>query len=126
MNRNDEPKGSHLLTLASDGAGYVASYLQGDNRETMVTMWLPRQVVDGAVFHASRLALDLATDGWVMVYAEGTSSQTLARATLETLITTALEVLDPESDMNQLPMLEAQLEAGLAAVRQAVARLRSS
>ena len=126
MNQNDPPHGSHYVTLAPDGTGYVASYRQGDGREAVVTLWLPRQIVDGAVLGASGLALDLAADGTVMVYAEGTGSRTLARATLETLIMAALEVLDPESDLNYLPILEAQLEAGLAAVRQAGARLRSS
>ena len=109
MNRNDEPHGSHHLTLAPDGAGYFANYRQGDGRQAMVTLWLPRHVVDRAVFDARKLALDLTADGTVMVYAEGTGSQTLARATLETLITAALEVLDAEGDLQQLPLVQRQV-----------------
>ncbi len=105
------------FALSPDGDGYLASFGQGEGAGSLVRLWLPRKLVDTAVFKAANLNIDLAADGTVMVYADCDGGQTIARASLEALIAAMLDVLDRNEDIPQLETLEGQLERSLDAIR---------
>jgi len=107
------------FALSPDGAGYLACYGKEGDDTPLVRLWLPRQVVDAAVLGVAGLMLDIAADGTVMAYADRAGGQTVARASLKSLIAVTLELLDRDEDLPWLGSLEAQLERSLAAVKRA-------
>lgn len=105
------------FALSPDGDGYLVSFGQGDGANSLVRLWLTRQLVETTVFEAAGLKIDMAADGTVMVYADCDGGHTIARASLEALIAAMLDVIDRNEDMPQLEALEGQLERSLDAIR---------
>jgi len=115
---------------------YVAGFRELNGSAISVEIILPADLVEQTVLSNSRLSVGLASDGRLVLDAEGLGGQTMASAnvaggvreqTLESLMTACLdpELLASEDDaVGDLTLLRAQLVRALAQLDATLERLK--
>lgn len=108
------------VAFALTGDAYIARVRSSADREPIVTLILPRAVVDRAVLDAAQARLEVRLDGMVAAYLDA-DSRTLSSARLSELIAGAVsaDALAAEDDPTLISRLEAELERALDIVRRA-------
>lgn len=98
------------------GDSYVASLSDGEIGAAILTIRLPREIVEGAVLASSRIELEVRTTGAVIAYTD--NDRDLASRPVGDLIAEALEACVPSEEAKDLVALEAILANALARLRQ--------
>ncbi len=101
------------LNVAGDG--YVASLSDGESGAAILTIRLPRGIVEEAVLASSRIGLEVRITGAVVAYSD--DERDLVSRPVGDLIAEALDVCAPSEEANDLVALEAMLANALARLR---------
>lgn len=111
------------FALSAEHDDYSASLLDAVSEVPVITIRLPRRVVERAVLEAVGVSLELRTNGTVAVYAEASDLDTVTATSLLLLVRDAVELLGTKEIAEELTYLEAALAQALSVVRE---RLRGS
>ena len=111
------PMSPFAIGLSADAERYVVSYGEAGSDAPFVRLFIPRELVDEVAFLAGGLALEIAASGAVAVFANRGDGRNLVQASIDALISDALEVLDRDNDYVDLGVLEEKLQRSLEAVR---------
>lgn len=117
MKTTAAPMSPFAVGLSADAERYVVSCGEASSDAPFVRLFIPRDLVDAVAFQAGGLALETAANGVVTVFANHGDGRSLAQASIDGLISDALEVLDRDNDYVDLGVLEGKLQRSLEAVK---------
>ena len=117
MKTTAPPMSPFAIGLSDDAEQYVVSCGEAGSDAPFVRLFIPRELVDEVAFQAGGLTLEIAANGVVTVFANHGDGSSLAQASIDGLISDALEVLDRDNDYVDLGVLEEKLQRSLEAVR---------